>query len=152
MFDTGARYSCVKAEYSCLGKILRRSDTIFSTPNGTFFSNKESKIKFNFTECSESKIIAWKFHVLPRKQKLPYDVIIGHDLMKDFQMGVFYSRDVILWDSVRLPMQKIQNRKWTGLNLIDQEDSEAIKTNPYGSVKYFIPITKRLIWNKTLIN
>ena len=37
------------------------------------------------------------------------------------------SEDVVIWDGVRLPMQKIQNGKLTDLNLMDQEDPEAIK-------------------------
>ena len=69
LFDTGARYSCVRAESSHLGKIWRQPDTLFSAPNGTFLSNKESGIELNFTEFSKSKWIAWKFHVLPQKNK-----------------------------------------------------------------------------------
>ena len=62
-----------------------------------------------------------------RKKRLPYDVIIGSDLMKELQMGVIYSEEVVVWYSIRLPMQKIQNGKWTELNLIYQEDTEANK-------------------------
>ena len=65
--------------------------------------------------------------MLPEKQKLPYDVIIGRDFMKELQMDVLYSEDVLVWDSIRLPMQKIQNGKWTDLDLMYQEDPEAIK-------------------------
>ena len=36
----GASYSCVRAEYSHLEMIQRRRKTFFSTPNGTFLSNK----------------------------------------------------------------------------------------------------------------
>ena len=38
-----------------------------------------------------------------------------------------YSEDVVVWYGVRLPMQKIQNGKLTGLNLMGQDDPEAIK-------------------------
>ena len=77
----GARYRCVKAEYSCLKEIQRRPYNFFSPPNGMIFSDKESEIGFNFSELSKRKIIAWKFHVLLIKN-LPYDVIIGRGLMK----------------------------------------------------------------------
>ena len=123
----GARYSCIRLEYSNLGKILRKSDTFFSTPNGMFSSNKEFGIKFNFTEFSEIKLIARKFHVLPEKQKLPYDVSIGRYLMKELHMDVLYSEDVVVWDGVRPTIQKIQNGKWKDLNLMDQEDLDIIK-------------------------
>ena len=42
-------------------------------------------------------------------------------------MDVLYLEDVVVWDGIRLPMQKTQNGKWTDLNLMDQEDTEAIK-------------------------
>ena len=38
-----------------------------------------------------------------------------------------YSEDVVVWYGVRLSMQKIQNGKLTGLNLMGQDDLEAIK-------------------------
>ena len=61
------------------------------------------------------------------KQKLLYDVIIGHNLMKYLQMDVLYSEDVVVWYGVRLPIHKIQNEKWTDFNLMYQEDPEAIQ-------------------------
>ena len=81
LFDTGANYSCVKANSYHLGKIQSQRGTLFRALNETFLSNKESEVELNFTEFSERKIIACKFHVLPGK-KLSYDVIIGHNLMK----------------------------------------------------------------------
>ena len=42
-------------------------------------------------------------------------------------MDILYSEDAVVWNAVRLPTQKIQNGKWTDLNLMYQEDTEAIK-------------------------
>ena len=47
--------------------------------------------------------------------------------MKELQMDVLYSEDVVVWDIVRPTMQKIHNGKWTNLNLTDQEDPNATK-------------------------
>ena len=44
--------------------------------------------------------------MLPEKQNLPYDVIIGRNLMEELHMSVIYSEDALVWDSVRLLMQK----------------------------------------------
>ena len=85
-----------------------------------FLSNAESEIGFNSTEFSESKIITWKFHVLTEKQRLTYYVIMGHGLMKELQIDVLYPEDIVVWDSVRLYIQKIKNGKWTDLNLMDK--------------------------------
>ena len=122
----GSRYSFVKAYSSYLGKIWRRYDTLYYNPNGNFSLNKESEIEFNFKEFSKSKTIAWEFHVLLEK-KLPCDVVIGLNLTIKLQMDVLYSEYVVVWDGIRLPMQKIQNLKWTDLNLMDQEDPAATK-------------------------
>ena len=43
------------------------------------------------------------------KEKLPNDVVIGLNFMKELQMGVLYTEDVVVWGGVRGPMQKIQN-------------------------------------------
>jgi hypothetical protein len=64
--------------------------------------------------------------VLPESQPLPYDIIIGRDLMKELNMDVLYSQDVVTWDGIKLPMQKIQDSKWKDLNLLD-DDPEAVK-------------------------
>ena len=65
--------------------------------------------------------------MLPQKQNPPYDVIMGKKLMKELQMGVIYSEDVLVLDRVKLQMQKIHNGECTDLNLMDQEDPESIK-------------------------
>ena len=63
-----------------------------------------------------------------RKNKnLPYDVIIGRDLMEELQIDVLYSEDVVVLDGIIMPMQKIQNGRWPDLNLMNQEDPEANK-------------------------
>ena len=47
--------------------------------------------------------------------------------MKELQTNVLYSKYVVVWDGIRLAMRKIQNGKWTDLNIMDQEDPEATK-------------------------
>ena len=47
--------------------------------------------------------------------------------MKWLQISVLYSEYVVVWDGIRLPMQKNQNGKCTDLNLMYQDDPEAIK-------------------------
>ena len=64
--------------------------------------------------------------MLQEKQKLPFDAIIGHDLMIELQMT--YGCSLLrIWDGVRLTMQKIQNGIWKDRTLTDQEDPESTK-------------------------
>ena len=65
IFDTLARYSCVKAEYYHFEKIWRQRKTSFFILNGKFLSDKQLYIEFNFTEWYKSKILTWTFLVLP---------------------------------------------------------------------------------------
>ena len=45
------------------------------------------------------------------EKKLPNDVTIGRNFMKELKMDVLCSGDVVVWDSVRPARQKIQNGK-----------------------------------------
>ena len=64
--------------------------------------------------------------MIPEKN-IFYDVITGRNLMEKFQMDVLYLEDVVVRDDVQMPMQKIQNGNLTDLNLMDQDNPEAIK-------------------------
>ena len=56
-------------------------------------------------------------------EKVPFDVIICLNLMKELQMDVLYSEYVLVWEIVGLSMQKIHNVKCTDLNWTYQEDT-----------------------------
>ena len=90
--------------------------------------------------------------MLLEKQKLPYDVIMGHNFMKELQMDVLYSEDVVVWGGVRLTMQKIQNGKWMDLNLMDQEYPKVIKEHSIRLGTMIDVNYKRLILKQRLIN
>ena len=93
------------------GKIHRKGLMSFQTQSGTFTSDKTSEVEFFLSEFSESRHIKWNFHVIPdgNSKMLPYDMIIGRDLMKVLRMDVLYSENVIVWDDLRLPMQEIKS-------------------------------------------
>ena len=42
--------------------------------------------------------------MLPDACDLPYDLIIGRDLMHELKMDILFSENVVLWDGLRLPM------------------------------------------------
>ena len=60
--------------------------------------NLVSEMQFHMPEFSESKQVQWNLHVLPEKiALLPYDMIIGRDLMRKLKMDVLYSSEAIVW-------------------------------------------------------
>ena len=93
-------------------------------------STKATDMKFSLNEFSESWQVQWKFHVLPENSKLPYDMIIGRDLMRKLKMDVLYSDNVVTWDELWLPMHEVKsNGKWYDFNALveDQAESESVK-------------------------
>ena len=62
---------------------------------------------------------------------LPYDMIIGRDLMKVLRMDVLYSENVIVWDELHLPMQEIKSslNNVSNFNALveDHVEPEAVK-------------------------
>ena len=93
-------------------------------------SKNSTDVEFTLNEFSESRRIQWKFHVLPDDSKLPYDMIIGRDLMRKLKMDVLYSDNVVTWDELRLPMHEVKdNGEWHDFNALveDQAESESVK-------------------------
>jgi hypothetical protein len=130
LVDTGSERSVIKATLSQHGIVKEGHTMKFRTPSGTFLSKKYTDTEFFLNEFSESRHIRWKFHVLPEDCKLPYDMIIGRDLMRKLKMDVLYSDNVVTWDELRLPMHEVEaNGKWHDFNALveDQAESESVK-------------------------
>ena len=128
LFDTGAQKSACKAVHSTCGTIRRTNPVSFSTPHTKFTTNKMTKVTFTLPEFTESRQIDGDFHVLPEESKLPYDFIIGRDLMRALKIDVLYSENVVVWDDLRLPMQEVKN-KFTDFHAILEtaSDSDSVK-------------------------
>ena len=130
LMDTGSERSVIKATLSQHGIVKEGHTMKFRTPSGTFSSKKYTDTEFFLNEFSESRHIRWKFHVLPEDCKLPYDMIIGRDLMRKLKMDVLYSDNVVTWDELRLPMHEVKaNGEWYDFNALveDQAESESVK-------------------------
>ena len=133
LLDTGAGSTVAKASLSTFGKVSRVSKTSFSTANGRFASDKAVQLDFVLSEFSESRIICPKgIRLLPDACDLPYDLIIGRDLMHELKMDILFSENVVLWDGLRLPMHSTKTaitEMNIDLNSIYQDagESESVK-------------------------
>ena len=130
LLDTGSEKSVIKHIHSHHGKVSKGHAITFRTPSGTFQSKDAVDVDFTLSEFSESRRVRWKFHVLPESSRLPYDMIIGRDLMRNLKMDVLYSDSVVTWDELKLPMHKVQaNGKGHDFNALveDQAESKSIK-------------------------
>ena len=89
-------------------------------------------VDFTLSEFSDSRRVQWKFHVLPEKSRLPYDMIIGMDLMRNLNMDVLYSDNVVTWDDLKLPMHKVQaNGNWHDFNELVENQAESKSVKDY---------------------
>ena len=96
----------MRAEHGHLGRVRKLLQPItVCTPDTKFKVTRVSEMQFTLPEFSENRRVQWKFHVLPETSSLPYDVIMGRDLMRNLAMDVLYSEGVIVWDELRLPMR-----------------------------------------------
>ena len=130
LMDTGSEKSVIKATHSPHGIVKEGHTMKFHTPSGTFSSKKVTDTESFLNEFSELRHIRWKFHVLPEDCKLPYDMIIGRDLMRKLKIDILYSNNVVTWDKLTLPMHEVEaNGKWHGFNALveDQAESESVK-------------------------
>ena len=130
LLDTGSERSVIKATHSHHGKVSKGPAIKFRTPSGTFLSKNAVVMDFTLSEFSDSRKVRWKFHVLPEDSRLPYDMIIGRDLIRKLKMDVLYSDNVVTWDKLRLPMHKVKaNGEWHDFNALveDQAESESVK-------------------------
>ena len=130
LIDTGSEMSTIRPEIAHHGMVKKAKVIKFRTPNGTFESNRTSAMKFFLSEFSESREISHEFRVIPEGNKMPYDMIIGRDLLRALKMDVIYSENIIAWDDLRLPMQEVtQKEKFIDFAAYveDSTESESVK-------------------------
>jgi hypothetical protein len=89
--------------------VIKDQPSIFRTATGKFTSKLCPKIKFTLSEFSKAQQIEHAFHILPESSNLPYDMIIGRDLLKELKMDVLYSDNEMVCDDLRLPMKPVKN-------------------------------------------
>ncbi len=132
LLDTGSAKSHVKAELSQFGDVVKDESLTFRTANGKFNSKLRSDMTITLPEFSRARQVSHGFHVLPENSKLPYDMIIGRDLMRELKMDVIYSDNIVTWDDLKLPMQQVkQNGSWIDMEALfeDTTESEPVKSS-----------------------
>jgi hypothetical protein len=85
LLDTGTTSTIILREF--VGKYRARTNTKkrtkWKTLGGTFTTNYESLLDFNFPELSTRKVVTWQAHVDDKtsSKEAAYDMIMGMDLM-----------------------------------------------------------------------
>jgi hypothetical protein len=63
-------------------------ETKWTTKGGTYITTKETKIWFQFTEFAPSYLFKHKFKVDCDAKSTSYDIILGHNAMKELQFNL----------------------------------------------------------------
>jgi hypothetical protein len=81
--------------------------TKWKTLGGTFTTNYESLLDFNFTEISTSKVVTWQAHVDDKtsSKEVAYDMIMGMYLMKSIVITVDSEQRCIRWGGTEIPLK-----------------------------------------------
>ena len=126
LIDTGSARSHVKATISHYGKVIKDQPSTFRTANGQFTSKLCSRMKFALPEFSKARQIEHVFHILPENSNLPYDMIIGRDLLRELKMDVLYSDNEVVWDDLRLPMNQVKvDNRWIDFEALFEDNTES---------------------------
>ena len=80
----------------------------WKTMGGSFITQRKALIELTLPEFSTSKTIPVKVHVDDRTNPVEaqYDMIIGTDLMEKLKIDLTFSKQIITWDNVSIPMKE----------------------------------------------
>jgi hypothetical protein len=109
LLDTGTTATIILRE--CVGKGRTRTNTNkrtkWKTLGGTFTTNYESLLDFNFPEISTSKFVTKQAHVDDKtsSKESAYDMIMGMNLMKSIGITVDCEQRCIRWYGTEIPLK-----------------------------------------------
>ena len=103
LIDTGCSHSLIHQHFCNENKKYKKRKNKYFTGSGTLITTVEVDIHFNLTEFSAKKLITWKVSVTD-SENLGYDLILGRDLMDELKIDVLFSRKVINWEGIEIPI------------------------------------------------
>ena len=88
-------------------KVLPKADSVkYKIYNQVFESRGAGTVEFKLLDFSNTKTITWDCQVdmVSNPKLMPYDLIIGSDLMSELGMIINYKKKVIEWDDIEFHM------------------------------------------------
>jgi hypothetical protein len=132
LLDSGSSHSVATTQCAKENKHKwKPQEREFTTAGGVMSTEYESKIRFNLSEFSESKIIEWNFSLVNKSEDIGYDMIIGRDLMKELGLIIDFSKMAVVWEGISIPMRdyhKLGKLNKMELNAVIQRSHEPIAT------------------------
>jgi hypothetical protein len=69
-------------------------ETKWTTKGGTYVTTGEANIWFQLTKFAPSRLFKHKFKVDRNAKSASYNIILGHDTMKELQFNLLYSENI----------------------------------------------------------
>jgi hypothetical protein len=109
LLDTGTTGMIVLKEHvppGCMSCYKRPEATRWKTRGGNFYTRHKAMLDFEFPGLAPGKTISYNVHVddTTNSDKIPYDMIIGTDLMQALGFDIQFSDQTIVWGETSIPM------------------------------------------------
>ena len=79
------------------------SPTKWDTTNGSFITNSKAKIEFMIPELNDQRLVNTYVH--DTSQEMPYDMIMGMDLLQELEIDILNSTRSIKWGNQEIMMR-----------------------------------------------
>ena len=96
LLDTGATSSLIKSKFVTNLTKTPSEPTAWKTAVGYFETHEMVKTEFLIPELNDQRLISTEMH--ETQQDMPYDVIIGLDLLKELKIDILCSNLTVKWD------------------------------------------------------
>ena len=111
---------------------------VLTTIMGKIENNKSAKVRFKLPQFSPTMELKWKCDVIPDMSKMPYDMILGRDIMQQLNIDVIASDLTVTMAHIKVPWSD-RNAKTSSLfnlELNSDEDDSADRIKKILDAKY----------------
>ena len=108
LIDTGTDCSIILHDICDPNKSIVTTDTQkYETMGGVYKTGGRTNFVFSLPEFAQSKVIAWPCNVdfIHKREKFPYDMIIGRDLQAELKFVIDWELLQLRWDGAIVPMK-----------------------------------------------
>ena len=105
LLDSGASESLVLRKHAKKLRLknLEGSKTLWTTPAGSLKTSTKCQAQFIIPEFYDDRMISWDLHTTDTLGA--YDLILGRDVLRGLGINLDFSRNVIQWDKVEVPLK-----------------------------------------------
>ena len=123
LLDSGASASIINEYFVKHLKVQSDKQMRWTMAAGPLSTTKSCNVQFSLPELSPTRVVKWKVHVDASNQ-LPYDMILGRDLLHELGLNLNFNEKCIQWDEAEVTMHDVNHTAADAFNL--QRDSPSV--------------------------